>query len=203
MFGTHVWLCVPMNPYIPCGLFTPPPTMHPQLIFWGGGCALLWPLPSDHFWGVPWSTSIMTTSMMTTSGGTLVHFHDHFHYHFWGVPWSTSMMTTSMMTTSGGVPCDLSHNAVHVISALPVYIVLPQSIMGRSHGTPAYIVVLPHSIMGGSHGTPQSWTDWQTNMSENITFPHYVAGGNDKTMKNSVFVSEHKPANQVYFYILW
>ena len=30
-----------------------------------------------------------------------------------GVPWSTSM------TTSGGwVPCDLSHNAVHVISAL-------------------------------------------------------------------------------------
>ena len=68
-----------------------------------------------------------------------------------------------MMTTSGGVPYDLSHNAVHVISALPAYIVLPQSIMGRSHGTPAYIVVLPHSIMGRSHGTPQvEQTDRQT-----------------------------------------
>ena len=65
-----------------------------------------------------------------------------------------SMMTTSMMTTSGGVPYDLSHNAVHVISALPAYIVLPQSIMGRSHGTSAYIVVLPQSIIERSDGTP-------------------------------------------------
>ena len=96
-------------------------------------------------------------------GGTLVNFHDdHFHDDHSGggggegeqIPWSTSMMTTSMttsITTSGGrgypgplpwwpllgaVPCDLSHNAVHVISALPAYIVLPDSIMGRSHGTP-------------------------------------------------------------------
>ena len=53
--------------------------------------------------GVPWSTSMMTTS---GGGGTLVHFHDD---HFWGgVPWSTSMMTTSVMTTSGGVPWSTS-----------------------------------------------------------------------------------------------
>ena len=89
-----------------------------------------WPLLG----GVPWSTSMMTTS----GGGTLVNFHDdhfrddHFHDdHF-----------------QRGLPCDLSHNAVHVISAplqtpkwwvwlgAHAYIVLPQRIVGRSHGTP-------------------------------------------------------------------
>ena len=108
MFGTHVWLCVPMNPYIPHGLFTPPPTMHPQLILWGvlfcnhfqvttsWGEGVPWPtsMMTTSMGGVPWSTSMprgvpWSTSMMTTSmGGTLVHFHaqfhDNFHYHFWG-----------------------------------------------------------------------------------------------------------------------
>ena len=61
----------------------------------GGGGGTLVNFHDDHFrGGVPWSTS-----MMTTSGGG-------------GVPWSTSMMTTSrgvpwstsMMTTSGEGP---------------------------------------------------------------------------------------------------
>ena len=33
--------------------------------------------------------------------------------------------------------------------------------------------------MGKIHMGPPR-TDWQTNTSENITFPHYVAGGKDE-----------------------
>ena len=140
--------------------------------------------------GVPWSTSMMTTSMMTTSGGgTLVHFHDH----FWGgggVPWSTSM-TTSMTTSGGrrgypgplpwpllggrGVPCDLPI----ILEILPLC--CPDTNWWVWLATAHYIHCCPNAFWEGHMGPPQSWTDWQTNMSENITFPHTMyAGGKNR-----------------------
>ena len=103
-----------------------------------------------HFWGgrgypgqLPWWPLL--------GGGTLVHFHDHFHdhfhYHFRGYP--GQLPWWPLLGGKEGVPCDLSHNAVHVISALQTpkwwvwlgahaYILLPQRIVGRSHGTPHF-----------------------------------------------------------------
>ena len=70
-----------------------------------------------------------------------------------GNPGSATGSTS--MFTSGGVPCDLSHNAL------------------------IYCYRIPRCIMGKIHmGPPHSWTDWQKNTSENITFLHYVVGGN-------------------------
>ena len=118
MFGTHVWLCVPMNPYIPHGLFTPPPTMHPQLILWGGGSSSVttskWPLlggyPGPLPWPLPWQLPLPLLGgypgqlpwwpLPWGVGGT----HGPLP---WGVPWSTSM-TTSITTSGGGVPWSTS-----------------------------------------------------------------------------------------------
>ena len=64
---------------------------------------------------------------------------------------------STSVITSWVVPCDLSLNAL-----LYRYRTL-QCIMSKIHT-----------------GPPRSWTDWQTNTTENITFPHYVAGGKNK-----------------------
>ena len=70
---------------------------------------------------------------------------------------STSWGSSSTSTSGGvlfchhlwGVLCDLSHNAL------------------------IYCYRIPQCIMDKIHmGPPQSWTEWQTNMTENITFPH-------------------------------
>ena len=109
--------------------------------------------------GVPWSTSmmttsVMTTSMMTTSGGTLVHFHDHFHdnfhYHFWG-----------------------SHVTYPTMQFM-------LSLISRHQNDGSGYSVTPKDCGKVTWDHPQSWTDWQTNMSERFTFPHttYAVGKN-------------------------
>ena len=110
-----------------------------------------WPLPGGR--GVPWSTS-MTTSI-TTSGG---------------VPWSTSVMTTSMMTTSGGGPM-----WPPIPQCSSCYLCSPDTkMMGLAWCTWLYSVA-PKDCGKVTWDPPtQSWTDWQTNMSENITFPRSV-----------------------------
>ena len=162
----------------------PPPLLHPLLgggstsVFTSGGGGTLpcWVHFHVHFGGGGGSTS------MFTSRGVHLHVHFqgvHYHVHFWGVPFhvhfqggggplvcslqggSTSMFTSgeggsTSVFTSGGVPCDLSHHAL-------IYCYrMPQCIMGKIHMEPP---------------PPVGQID-KTNTSENITFPHYVAGGN-------------------------
>ena len=96
--------------------------------------------PGWSIWGVP----------------QLVHpervlFRDHFHDHFWG---GSSSMTTSM-TTSGG-----SH-VIYPIMHLMLPLCSPDTKWWVWLGAPAYIV-LPQSIIWRSNGTPKSWTDWLT-----------------------------------------
>ena len=147
------------------------------LLWWPLGGGTLVNFHDDHFWGYPgqlpwWPLPWYTHDHFHDDHFHDDHFHDdHFHDdHFWGVP------------------CDLSHNAVHVISALQTpkwwvwlgahaYIVLPQRIVGRSHGTPP-------------------WTDWQTNMSESFTFPHTTYAVGNKFELNPIWYKakpiEHK-----------
>ena len=156
--------------------------------------------------GVPWSTSMMTTSggggvpwstsMMTTSGG---------------VPWSTSMMTTSMMTTSGGGTLVHFHDD-HLWGGgggypgpLPwwplLWWPLPWwPLLGGSHVTYPTIQFMlsllsrhqndwsglvhmlikccPKGLWEGHMGPPR-----QTNMSENITFRHTTYAVGNKVPK--------------------
>ena len=93
----------------------------------------------DHFGGVHFHDHFQrgVSTSMTTSGG--VHFHDH----FWGGG-STSMTTSG----EGGGPMWPSHHPLDLTSLLSrhqlmglacyssLYTLLPQCIMGRSHGTP-------------------------------------------------------------------
>ena len=107
---------------------------------------------------VPWSTSVMTTSVMTTSGG--VHLHDH----FWGGPLPWPLL---------GGPIWPSHHPLDLTSLLSRH-----QLMGLACYSSLY-TLLPQCILGRSHGTPPSWTDWQTNMSENITFLQTTYAGSN------------------------
>ena len=130
--------------------------------------------------GVPWSTSMMTTSMMTTSmmttsGG--------------GVPWSTSMMTTSMMTTSHDEHFRGSHVTYPTMQSCYLCSPCLYSTAPEHYGKVTWYICLysgaaPEHYRKVRCDPPQSWTDWQTNMSECFTFPYTMyAGGNNSVRK--------------------
>ena len=139
-----------------------------------------------HFWkGGPLPCSLLgrSTSVLTSGGGPLpcslleggstsmftsgeVHFcvdfwgGVHFHVHFWGGgPLLCSLLggSTSMFTSGG------SH-WTYPIMLLYTTIEFPSASWAKFTWDPP--------------PPTKSWADWQTNTCENITFPHYVAGGN-------------------------
>ena len=80
-----------------------------------------------------------------------------------------------------GVPCDLSHNALDVTCLLSRH-----QLTGVAWCSCLYTAA--HASWERSHGPPSPWilwdrvgkTDWQTNRSENITFPQTTHVGSNK-----------------------
>ena len=128
------------------------------------GGALPCSLPGE---GGPLPCSLLgvSTSMFTSGGGSHVTYPIMLLYTTIECPsaswvkftWENSHVCVHFW---GGVPCDLSHNAL------------------------TYCCRTPQCIMGTIHIRPppptQSLTDWLTNTSESITFPHttYAGGKN-------------------------
>ena len=123
------------------------------------------------------------TAHLPSSTSQLVLFHHLFCIHFQGDPLPHPLL-------GGPLPCPLlgGSSSVSTFGGCPLLggpllcPLLGGPLPGGSHVT--YPIMLlytaiehPQCIMGKIHmGPPKNWTDWQTNMSENITFLHYVAG---------------------------
>ena len=89
-------------------------------------CTLGGPLPCSLPGGpLPCSLRGGSTSMFTSGGGV------HFHVHFWGWGYHVTYPIMHMM-----LPLCSPDTKWWVWLGASAYIVLPQSIMGRSHGTP-------------------------------------------------------------------
>ena len=114
------------------------------------------------------------TACLPSSTSQLVLFHHLFCIHFWGGPLLCSLLggSTSMFTSRGDpLPCSILGGP------------LLCTLLGGSHVTHPIMLLhtaieCPSASQKGRMGPlPQSWTDKQTNMTENITFLHTTYAG--------------------------
>ena len=131
---------------------------------WGGylGTVVPW-----QWGGCPLPPALPGSSSTSTSGF-------FFHQYFQGVPLPPVLLGSSSTSTSGGPmwPIPMMHLMLPLLSR--------HQLMGLSWCSYLYTAAPVHHGIR-SHGDPPELnrqTDWQTNTTENITFPHttYVGG---------------------------
>ena len=143
----------------------------------------------------------------------------HFCVHFQGGPLPCSLPggSTSMFTSGGGplpcsllggpLPCSLLGGSTSIFTSGGGS--LPCSLLGGSHVTYPIMLLYTTIELPSASWAKFTWdpplelnrlTDWQTNSTENITFPHYIAGSNYTRLSSSIVsfqnVTCHSNTNQ-------